>query len=246
MQPTMTIPRFQRKRSYDELAWSRREHVRATESDSDDFSGYESGSTVHYGRSSAPPTKLRCNCAHVGVAPAEPSPTEVFLGGSCGGNMWRRDITIPGLLDAGVSFYNPQLEPGAWHSGLISVEAEAKRNAAVLMFVVDGATRGLASMIEVAAAVSSGRTVVLCVEHVPEGAVIAGDEVTENERKDLNRAREYLVSVAEERIKEGHNNIELCSTVSEATTHAARLAKALRNSCDYPESCAGSCQDTES
>jgi len=251
-QPSVSIPRFQRKRSYDELAWSRAAHVRAADSDSDD-----SAATVPYTRKQhklpselrPPPTKLRCNCAHLAISPkeesTEPSECEVFLGGACGSHMWRRDTAIPALEEAGVSYYNPQLEEGAWHSGLIAVEAEAKEKAAVLMFVVDGMTRGLASMIEVTATVMSGRAVVVVVDHVPEGAVIAGDCVSDNERKDLNRARDYLVQVIQQRMKEGHRNIELCSSISEASSHAARLAKELRDGGAVPNgspscSCDGS------
>jgi len=243
-QPALTVPRFQRKRSYDELAWSRAAHIRATDSDSDD-----SAATVLYGREPtselrSPPTKLRCNCAHMAISPKgdsadSPVDFEVFLGGSCGSHMWRRDTAIPVLEESGISYYNPQLEEGAWHSGLIAIEAEAKEKATVLMFVVDGVTRGMASMIEVTAAVMSGRAAVIVVEHVPEGAVIAGDFVSDNERKDLNRARDYLVQVVEQKMKEGYTNIQLCSNISEASQQAALLAKELRDSATL--SCHGSC-----
>merc|ERR1712167_254765 len=174
---------------------------------------------------------MLCNCEHMpcetdeGLPPAHP---EVFLGGACGTSTWRRDIAIPALEESGTTFYNPQLEAGAWHSGLIAVEAEAKEKAAVLLFVLDGLSRGVASLVEAAATVMSGRPVVVVVENVPEGTLIAGELVSENERKDLNRGREYLRSVVQQRIKEGHANIELCSSVSEAAMHAARLAKVPR------------------
>jgi len=32
---------------------------------------------------------------------------DVFLGGSCNPTTWRKDLAIPYLQDAGVSFYNP-------------------------------------------------------------------------------------------------------------------------------------------
>merc|ERR1719271_1911462 len=65
---------------------------------------------------------------------------EVFLGGACGDTTWRRDVAMPVLKDAGVSFYNPQVEE--WHEGLVELERRAKKSALVNLFVVSGATRG--------------------------------------------------------------------------------------------------------
>lgn len=36
---------------------------------------------------------------------------DVFLGGSCNPTTWRKDVAIPYLQDAGVSFYNPVSKP---------------------------------------------------------------------------------------------------------------------------------------
>jgi len=36
-----------------------------------------------------------------------PHSYDVFLGGSCNPTTWRKDLAIPYLQDAGVSFYNP-------------------------------------------------------------------------------------------------------------------------------------------
>ncbi|CAI6342780.1 unnamed protein product [Macrosiphum euphorbiae] len=39
-----------------------------------------------------------------------PHSYDVFLGGSCNPTTWRQDLAIPYLQDAGVSFYNPQVD----------------------------------------------------------------------------------------------------------------------------------------
>merc|ERR1711998_152842 len=150
---------------------------------------------------------------------------EVFLGGSCGDTTWRRDEAVPHLDAAGVSYYNPQVDD--WHSGLIAEEAAAKDEAAVLLFFIDNSTRGIASLVEVAALIAAGRNVVMVVSDVPEGAVIAGDQITASERKDLNRGRKYLLCVAEERM-EAHGNVIVCYDIAHAVKEAARLARALR------------------
>eukprot|EP00741_Cyanophora_paradoxa_P020906 tig00021318_g20182.t1 len=120
---------------------------------------------------------------------------EVFLGGACNPTTWRRELAIPELTRAGVSFFNPQVEE--WRPELVAVEAEAKRAAGVLLFVIDAQTRGLASMVEAAEYIAAARPVVLAVLPVPAGAAIGGEAVQAGELKDLNRAREYLRDVAE-------------------------------------------------
>lgn len=86
----------------------------------------------------------------------------IFLGGACGGSTWRRDIAIPLLEAAGVSFHNPQLAPGAWTEGDEIEDMRAKAEAEVLLFVISEATRGVASVAEVAYLIASGRPLALC------------------------------------------------------------------------------------
>merc|ERR1712167_557682 len=127
---------------------------------------------------------------------------EVFLGGSCGTTTWRQTQCIPRLGD--VTYYNPQIDAGCWHEGLIATEAKAKETAVVTLFVIDGATRAAASMVEL---------MVLVVEDVPEGAVIDGEVVTEKERRDLNRGRAYLLDLMRQReATTGHTNGVVCAS----------------------------------
>jgi len=151
---------------------------------------------------------------------------EVFLGGACGETTWRRDVAMPVLKDAGVSFYNPQVEE--WHEGLVELERRAKKSALVNLFVVSGATRGAATVVEAAHLISAGKRVVLVVEEVPEGAVVDGDILTASERKDLNRGRRYLLDVVHDRGEEGHTNADICANVGEASVRAAELVKNIR------------------
>eukprot|EP00049_Salpingoeca_infusionum_P002660 m.58726 g.58726 ORF g.58726 m.58726 type:complete len:104 (+) comp11715_c0_seq1:64-375(+) len=73
----------------------------------------------------------------------------VFLGGACGATTWRRDIAIPLLKKMELNFFNPQVDD--WSPDLVAIEAKAKKDATVLLFVFDPSTRCLASLVEVAA-----------------------------------------------------------------------------------------------
>jgi raw len=116
---------------------------------------------------------------------------QIFLGGSCDPTTWRADTAIPFLTNARVAFYNPQVAD--WHDGLVALEATAKEESEVLLFVIDGKTRAIASMLEALAWVAKGRKVVTVVENITDGTDIAGQVVTGRELKDLNRGRAYFL-----------------------------------------------------
>jgi len=145
---------------------------------------------------------------------------EIFLGGSCNPTTWRKDVAIPLMEERGVSFYNPQVED--WSEELLQLEADAKAKAAVLLFVIDGDTRAMMSMLEVIEYIAVGRAVALAVVPVQEGQRIDGEEVGPRELKDLNRARRYVLDAAERR------GIEVRRTIEEAVQDAIQLVLANR------------------
>jgi len=130
----------------------------------------------------------------------------VFLGGSCDPTTWRRDIAIPLLSAHGVTYYNPQVDE--WSPELVETEANAKAEARVLLFVIDGQTRAIASMLEAAEYIGDGRTVVLVIQDMPDGTEVDGHAVTGRELKDLNRARAYLRDIAERHGVTVHGTVE--------------------------------------
>merc|ERR1711939_1296249 len=124
------------------------------------------------------------------------------------------------MEERGVSFYNPQVED--WSEELLQLEADAKAKAAVLLFVIDGDTRAMMSMLEVIEYIAVGRAVALAVVPVQEGQRIDGEEVGPRELKDLNRARRYVLDAAERR------GIEVRRTIDEAVQDAIQLVLANR------------------
>lgn len=122
-------------------------------------------------------------------------PPMVFLGGSCNPTSWRKDIVIPLLQKASISFFNPQVSE--WHEALIAIEARAKASATLLFFVIDSLTLALASMIECTELILSGRPMVLVINDLPVDAKLAsGEPMPAQLIKDANRARAYMADVA--------------------------------------------------
>src|ERR1044072_1373223 len=75
---------------------------------------------------------------------------QVFLGGACVIPAWRKEIAIPALEAAGITYYDPQLGIGEWTEARETAEMAAKDAADVLLFVINRETRGVASIGEVA------------------------------------------------------------------------------------------------
>jgi hypothetical protein len=120
---------------------------------------------------------------------------DVYLGGSCNPTTWRKEIAIPLLEAAGITYYNPQVD--SWTPELVDIEAKAKAQALNLLYVVDGQTRAIGSMVEVAGLLAEYSGVMyLVIEDVPPGMEIDGQPVGDRERKDLNRGRAYLRDLA--------------------------------------------------
>ena len=143
--------------------------------------------------------------------------SNVFLGGACGTTTWRRDTAIPMLEAAGLSYFNPQLGLGEWTEECEFIEQQAKEDADVLLFVINGQTRGVASLAEVAYCIASKRSLVLVLEDLEEGAHIGGEAISPAECRDLNRGRFYVQAMAEMHL------VPVFETVETAIQHIINL-----------------------
>eukprot|EP00937_MAST-01D_sp_MAST-1D-sp2_P004374 g4374.t1 len=125
--------------------------------------------------------------------------SQVFLGGSCNPTTWRKDIAIPALEAAGITYYNPQVDD--WTPELAEIEARQKERSAALLFVIDSQTRAIASILEATEYICRGRIVVLAIEDVQPGAPMQDGSavltIDDSQRKDLNRGRAYLREAAD-------------------------------------------------
>jgi hypothetical protein len=123
---------------------------------------------------------------------------QVFLGGASGTTTWRREIAIPLLERAGITYFNPQLGVGEWTPACEAAEMEAKASADVLLYVVGDETRGVATMAEMAHGLGSRRRVALAVKDIGPESSIDGVVPGKAERDDLNRGRIFIRTMARE------------------------------------------------
>merc|ERR1712166_1602715 len=135
-------------------------------------------------------------CIDDGPVGHQPCPAknehEVFLGGTCGESRWRPEQAIPLLEAAGCSFYNPQLAPGTWTPECIPIERDAKEYAVCILFVVTADTRGVASMVEIAELLSTGRRMVVVITSYQQTEEYESRAMID----DVNRGRKYLKDLA--------------------------------------------------
>lgn len=143
--------------------------------------------------------------------------SNVFLGGACGTTTWRQTTAIPMLEAAGLSYFNPQLGVGEWTEECEFIEQQAKEEADLLLFVINGQTRGVASLAEVAYCIAAKRQLVLVLTDVAKDANIGSDPLSADECRDLNRGRFYVQSMAEMHL------IPVFKTVEDAVEHIIHL-----------------------
>ena len=147
------------------------------------------------------------------------SGARIFLGGSCNPTTWRKDIAIPLLTAHNVPFFNPQVDD--WDPSLVVMEAQAKAEAPVLLFVIDSATRAIASMIEVVELISEGYCIVVVIHEIVAGVEVAGQIPSAAEIKDLNRARAYLADVI------SRHALPVFSNIGTAVQHSITLWRGI-------------------
>ncbi|GLD93465.1 hypothetical protein PINS_up002057 [Pythium insidiosum] len=152
---------------------------------------------------SAPAAEVEAQLEPIAVIPVD-----VFLGGSCNPTTWRRDIAVPMLRDAGIHYFNPQVDE--WYEELVAEETRAKEGAKFLLIVIDNSTRAIVSINESVEYICRGRRIVLVVENLAIGTKVDGVELTAAELADLNGARECLRRLA---VKRG---VSVCDDVTSA------------------------------
>merc|ERR1712176_1342798 len=116
---------------------------------------------------------------------------DVYLGGSLGTN-WRDQIAIPMLKKSGLTFYNPAV---CSSSRLIPIEASAMDNSRILV-LYPGRRSVSCRHVPGGLPHRPGCNVLLCVQHIQPGSLIAGEELTKLAIKDFNRGRVYLSDYA--------------------------------------------------
>lgn len=142
---------------------------------------------------------------------------QVFLGGACGRTTWRKDIAIPILEEAGVTYHNPQMGVGEWTEDDEASEMLSKDDADVLIFVVSKETRGVAAVAEASYLIGAEVPVAVCLQFVEAGTEIEGKTLNQYEADDLNRGRVFLRSMAEK------HGVPLFDNVEDTTRYAIEL-----------------------
>jgi hypothetical protein len=159
---------------------------------------------------------------------------QVFLGGAAGNTTWRQDIAIPAFQSAGISFYDPQLPLGAWSEANEAAEMQAKDEADILLFVLNGETRGVATVGEAAYYLGLGRQLALVVDDIPPAASLYGRPLPPEEIDDLNRGRIFLRTMAKTHRVPVHATIEDAVQYAITRLQAREDIRSILDDIHYP------------
>ncbi len=149
------------------------------------------------------------------------TPKQVFLGGACGLTTWRKDIAIPMFEAQGVTYHNPQMPLGAWKEDDQFDEMRRKDECLVQLFVINGDTRGVASVAEVAYLIGARKPVAIVLTDIQAGADVYGATIDKVEADDLNRGRIYVRAMAE------RHNVPVFTDIKEGTQYCIDQVKNL-------------------
>ena len=149
---------------------------------------------------------------------------DIFLGGASGSTTWRKEIAIPLLNDAGVSYFNPQLGAGEWTTANEAAELSAKAEATALLFVVTDETRGVATLAEIAYYIGKGRPLSLVVNDIGADKEFDGIKLSAAERDDLNRGRIFVRTMAK------NDGVPVFEDVAGAVGHAIGI---VNSDCNF-------------
>jgi hypothetical protein len=144
---------------------------------------------------------------------------QIFLGGTAGTSIWRSECAIPALRAAGITYYDPQLGLNEWTDGHMNAEISAKEHASVLLFVLTGESRGVATIAEIAYYIGRKRPIALSILDVSDQAIVNGHALPSDEVADLNRGRLFLREMAQS------HGIPVAATVQEAVQQAINLIR---------------------
>jgi hypothetical protein len=147
---------------------------------------------------------------------------QVFLGGSCGETTWRKDVAIPLLERANITYCNPQLASGAWTNADQLRDMQGKDTAQVLLFVVSARTASVAAVAEAAYLLAAQRPLALAVEDVAVNSVLNGRPCDAQLAADLNRGRTFLRAMAQA------HRVPVFTSIEDAVREAIRLVEQTR------------------
>ena len=151
-------------------------------------------------------------------------PKQVFLGGACGLTTWRKDISIPLFEAAGVTYHDPQMPLGAWKEDDQFEEMDRNDACLVQLFVINGATRGVASVAEVAYLIGARKPVAIVMEDIKPETDVYGKIIDSVEADDLNRGRIFVRAMAD------RHSVPIFTDIAEGTKYCIELVKSLENS----------------
>ncbi|XP_014485397.1 PREDICTED: uncharacterized protein LOC106744631 isoform X2 [Dinoponera quadriceps] len=147
----------------------------------------------------------------------EPEKRDIYIGVVNRDLFWLESSAVPLLESMRLSLYRPSLNE--YNVKLLPQELQKMKNSRLILLIVPQYSRGIAIMALAAHLIGLRAKLVLCVQTLPEGTVVTGEQLTEQARKDYNRGRMYLSDYA---TREG---VPVFQNIADALQHAIQLVQ---------------------
>ncbi|EFN79211.1 uncharacterized protein LOC105187980 isoform X2 [Harpegnathos saltator] len=142
---------------------------------------------------------------------------DIYIGVVSRDLFWLESSAVPLLESMRLSLYRPSLDE--YNVRLLPHELQKMKNSRLILLIVPQHSRGIAIMALAAHLIGLRAKLVLCVQTLPEGTVVSGEQLTEQARKDYNRGRMYLSDYA---TREG---VPVFQNIADALQHAIQLVQ---------------------
>ncbi|CAD6240597.1 GSCOCG00008866001-RA-CDS [Cotesia congregata] len=142
---------------------------------------------------------------------------DLYIGVVGKDHIWLESSAIPLIESVGLSLNRPSAND--YTVMTMPSELQRMKSSRVILLVLPQHSRGVAIAALAAHLIGLRAKLVLCIQLMPDGCVVSGEQLTEQATKDYNRGRMYLSDYAK------RENVPVFQKIADALQHAIKLVQ---------------------
>ncbi|XP_074109353.1 protein I'm not dead yet [Cotesia typhae] len=145
---------------------------------------------------------------------------DLYIGVVGKDHIWLESSAIPLIESVGLSLNRPSAND--YTVMTMPLELQRMKSSRVILLVLPQHSRGVAIAALAAHLIGLRAKLVLCIQLMPDGCVVSGEQLTEQATKDYNRGRMYLSDYAK------RENVPVFQKIADALQHAIKLVQSWK------------------